>query len=590
MPDQSTHWLQRIDGLLDQGISGAVLSFNTADRVMPPEGTPAALKYALAARYHGQGYAVAHFSLANGVTELIPPGSERSPSALLVSLRNVRDATQALAELGEHLARDEEPLFLILDYADHLFPSLGQAGAAGLTNELLAQVEMVHAWSHDDRIRRSRNFVVLVSYEDAVNELLVRESGFESLAIGLPDDATRQRFLEFLLDAAPLADTGMDTEGPDIAAITRASSGLRLSDLEDLHREARARGEGITAEALRCRKKQTIQELCGGLLEIIEPLEGFEDVAGCAHAKSYFNALKPLWRAGHPAIPQAVLLAGVPGSGKSYLIRAIAREYECPCLIMRGVREMWVGQSERNLDRILRVLDDLAPCLLWTDEIDQSLGGGRSEGGSGDSGTSDRLFGRLLEYFGDSRTRGRVLWLATTNRPDLLDVAMLDRFSIRIPFLHPTAQDRENLLPILAKQVNRALDDAVDTSGLAESEVLNLLSARALQEIVVWAGTLADLESGRAGAAVEERHLLAAIQDYKPSFDAREHEMIALVALRMTSFTSLLPWMSIDGSFDPQRAQWPNYLEGIVDPASGRLDVATLSRRLNGVRRYGEGD
>jgi SpoVK/Ycf46/Vps4 family AAA+-type ATPase len=172
------------------------------------------------------------------------------------------------------------------------------------------------------------------------------------------------------------------------------------------------------------------------------------------------------------------------------------------------VREQWVGASERNMERVLQVVESLAPCIFWTDEVDQQVGGDRgATAGAGDSGVSQRLFGRIMEFFGDSRVRGRVLWVATTNRPDLLDIALRDRFSVKIPFLHPTAPERAELLPMLAEQVCRAFAADADCAALARLPIMEGLSARAMQEILVWAGAIADRRSGRADSAIAQGDL-----------------------------------------------------------------------------------
>jgi len=241
------------------------------------------------------------------------------------------------------------------------------------------------------------------------------------------------------------------------------------------------------------------------------------------------------------------------------------------------------------MEHVLQVLESLAPCLFWTDEVDQQVGGDRGANrAAGDSGVSERLFGRILEFFGDSRVRGRVLWVATTNRPDLLDLALRDRFSLKIPFLHPTQSERAELLPHLAAQVERHLDTDVDCQTLARLPTLEMLSARAMQEIIVWAGTLADRRTGQPGSALTQADLHSAALDYKPSFDPAEHALMALTALQMTSFQSLLPWNGLGQDATPRR-EWPEYVEGLIDSASGRLDPARLEERIQGLRRYRQG-
>jgi len=245
-------------------------------------------------------------------------------------------------------------------------------------------------------------------------------------------------------------------------------------------------------------------------------------------------------------------------------------------LVMRNVREAWVGASERNLETVLWLAENLSPCILFTDEVDQAIGQ-RGTGASGDSGTSERMLARIFEFFGSTR-RGQILWVATTNRPDILDPALLDRFMVILPFVHPTRTERAELLPLLARQVGRTLADDVDAARFAALPRLEVLTVRSLQEIVVRAGLLADYESGQIGSPIQWTHLEGAVDDHKPTYSPLEHEFIALKALEMTSFHSLLPWMGPNGR--RQDADWPLYLDPLVDRATGRLKAEELSARL----------
>jgi transitional endoplasmic reticulum ATPase len=580
-------WLTELRETARSQVSGAVLTFNTADRVFertPEEPRLASLTWFLASEFDRQGLRVGYFSLARGFMELRPPGQRRSASPL-ATLAGQDNALAVLRGLDPILRDNTARVVVVLDYVDHLAP---QGASSHLPPEQAAAVELLHGWSNDDDIRQSGNFLVLISREGALHPLVTHESGFRHLAVALPDVDERQGFAEYLLTLREqgCADRlGQLDPGFSAAELARASSGLRLCDIETLFQQAAVSGEPISRGSIRERKRETVRQLCHGLLEVVEPGDGLQSVGGCIAAKQYFRSLKPLWLSGHSSIPQGILLAGVPGSGKSFLIKSLARELESPCLALRNVREQWVGASERNMERILQVAESLAPCLFWTDEVDQQVGGERSSGASGDSGVNERLFGRLLEFFGDSRVRGRILWVATTNRPDILDVALRDRFSVKIPFLHPTATERAEVMPMLAEQISRGVDPAIPWADIARLPGLDMLSFRALQEILVWAGTLADMRSGTPNSQIAEQDLLRAAADYKPSFDPAEHTLIALSALQMTSFHSLLPWMGV-GASEPVRHEWPAYIEALVDADTGHLDAAKLEQEIHRLREY----
>jgi SpoVK/Ycf46/Vps4 family AAA+-type ATPase len=216
--------------------------------------------------------------------------------------------------------------------------------------------------------------------------------------------------------------------------------------------------------------------------------------------------------------------------------------------------------------------------VIWQDEIDQMFGQ-RNTGQSMDAGTSERMMGRLWEFMGGMKHRGRILWVGTSNRPDILDSALLDRFQLVIPFLHPTPPEVAQLLPVLAEQVGRRLDSDVNCQRIVEIPSLQNPTVRGLQEVVARAGSLADADTGVVGSPIDHRHLEEAAYDYKPNYDPIQHEFIALNAIRMASFSSLLPWRS-RGRLR-SGAQVPNYLENIVNLQTGAIDEAALTRRMN---------
>ena len=580
-------WIQQLDEARASRAGGVIVTFNTNDRVFSEEEGRAKamnLPYFLAARFSSAGFCVGQFTLAGGFTLLNPPNA-RVGAGPFSGLEGSENTLLTLRRLDTILrTKAAAPCLLLLDYGDHI--ASAQIGVS-TPEHSAAAIEMLHRWGLDDDIRRAGNFVIIISRENSINRLVQHESGFPTITIGLPAEETRRAFSGFLVrarkESAPSRPLGELEAGLPLEEFARITNGLRLNDIEDLFCRAAVTGTPVSRDAVRMRKRLAISDLCHGVLEVIEPDAGFESVAGCRAAKEYFEAIKPLWARGSNALPQGVLLAGTPGSGKSFLVKALAKEFNVPLLVMRGVREQWVGASERNMERVLQVAESMAPCLIWTDEVDQQLGGERSSGPSGDSGVSERLFGRLLEFFGDSRIRGRILWVATTNRPDLLDMAIKDRFSVKLPFLHPSASERAALLPILAKQVGRALESGLPCDELARREELAMLSVRALQDIVVWAGTQADIRLHGDAASISQQDLERAIADYKATFDPVEQELIALIALQMTSFNSLLPWVGLTG-FRRDANEWPIYLAEIVDGKTGHLDQARLQQRISTLR------
>jgi len=138
-------------------------------------------------------------------------------------------------------------------------------------------------------------------------------------------------------------------------------------------------------------------------------------------------------------------------SHNSAVAEAVAGEAGINFVILNLARILgsYVGVSERNLEKALRAIHSLAPVGVFIDEIDQAI----SRGGGGDSGVSSRIFKRLLEVMSDTGNRGRVLFLAATNRPDLLDAALRrpGRFDKKIPFLIPDPEERAAIFSVMAR-------------------------------------------------------------------------------------------------------------------------------------------
>jgi transitional endoplasmic reticulum ATPase len=577
-------WLETFEEAVHAGTRAVILVFNTTDRVHCPElGPTASLKFFLASHLQSQGYAVAGYSVASGLQELQRPDSRRADGFPFAGVPRGREPERVLPALTPLLRNPERKLAVVLDYADHLAPSSQGMGAVLSPGQQMA-LQLLHGWGTDDAIRATHNLIILISHENQVNDLLRRAgSGYRVIQVDLPSEGERRQFVQLLTD---LSDEGRNREFGALAEelsadeLARITGGLRLADVEALFRLAAAKGESISRHMVADRKADAIKELCRDLVEVHEPGHGFEAVAGLRHAVEYLQDLKWRIHSGAEDVPQAILLAGVPGSGKSFLVLALAKELGYPCLAMRNVRDKWVGASERNLELVLWVAQTLAPCMIWIDELDQALGQ-RATGASGDSGTSERMLSRIWEFVGSMKHRGRILWLATTNRPDLLDPATLDRFPVVIPFLHPTPSEVEALLPVLAHQLGRELAEDVQPEAIARLPSLQLPTVRTLQEVVAMAGAWADRDADQPGAYISQAHLEEAAIDFKPNYSVLEHEFIGLTAVRMTSFQSLLPWRSRGGR--RRDVELPRYLEGLVD-GEGMVDIQRLGERLRALR------
>jgi len=594
--------------LLDQinegrraGVRGFILQGNLWDLILVPGIPPARLTAVLAKVLERDGYLPILISRSLGwqvASDGDAPARRESvgwlqrvsgfraqerPDAPSGGGSSPRDLNELLSGIAQLLRQHERRVAVLLDFAQHVVPSTPSNMAAVVSPEQQAALEHAHRWSQDEGIRSSGNILILLAPEP-VHELLTKTGGYRVIHVGLPNYQDRCRFVSLL---AELHQRGRSEFGPLASDLTTErtaalAAGLRLADLEALTRAAAARGQPLSVDMIRREKVRVISQRCADLLEVLEPTCSLEEITGLPHVVEYLKELAGRLKAGGRDVPRAILLTGVPGTGKTYIVGALAASLGWNCLVMRSILSKWVGESERNLEEVFQTCSDMSPCLLFIDEIDQAL---VKRGEGGDAGTSQRMLKRTMEFLAEERNRGNVLFVAATNAPHVLDPAIDDRFGVKLPFLHPSREERAVLLPVLASQVGRHFAPDVDPRAIAALPCLEGSTARGLLEVVAMAGHWVDADRG-SGSAITNEYLTAAAAAYRPTCNPRQHEYIALIALRKTTFKSLYPWMCRTGVQIQLRpgAEIPAYLQGIVDE-TGELDSDALDKRIQELGR-----
>ncbi len=220
----------------------------------------------------------------------------------------------------------------------------------------------------------------------------------------------------------------------------------------------------------------------------------FADVAGCDEAKEEVSELVDFLR--DPSkyqslggrIPRGVLLVGSPGTGKTLLAKAIAGEAKVPFFSISGSDfvEMFVGVGAARVRDMFEQAKKQAPCIIFIDEID-AVGRQRGAGmGGGNDEREQTLNALLVEMDGFEGASG-VIVIAATNRPDVLDSALLrpGRFDRQVVVSLPDIRGREQILLVHMRKVPVAPDVQVDiiargTPGMSGADIANLVNEAAL--------------------------------------------------------------------------------------------------------------
>ena len=186
-------------------------------------------------------------------------------------------------------------------------------------------------------------------------------------------------------------------------------------------------------------------------------------------------------------IPRGILLCGKPGTGKTLIAKAIAGEAGVPFISMSGSEfiEMFAGLGASRVRKLFEKAKKIAPCIVFIDEIDAI--GARRTNASGAESENNQTLNQLLVEMDGFDTNETVIVLAATNRPEMLDKALLrpGRFDRQITIAAPDARGREEILKIHGKNKKFAndidlKDIAEDTAGFTGAELANVLNEAAI--------------------------------------------------------------------------------------------------------------
>ncbi len=316
------------------------------------------------------------------------------------------------------------------------------------------------------------------------------------LGLSLPDGATRKALLEVLLRDVPAGDLSL-------GEIADRTPGFVRADLAALVREAALRAAARASED--GRDPSLTQDDFTGALTVIRPLSRssteevavgsvtLDDVGDMVETKQALTEAV-LWPLQHPDTfarlgvdpPRGVLLYGPPGCGKTFVVRALASSGRLSVHAVKGAELMdkWVGSSEKAVRELFRRARDSAPSLVFLDEVDALA---PRRGQSFDSGVTDRVVAALLTELDGIEPLRDVVVLGATNRPDLIDPALLRPGRMeRLVFVEPPDADaRFQILKTAAKSVPLSADVdlqalAADLDGYSAADCVALLREAAL--------------------------------------------------------------------------------------------------------------
>jgi transitional endoplasmic reticulum ATPase len=441
------------------------------------------------------------------------------------------ESEQRLREVFDQ-ARQNVPSIIFIDELDSIAPKRGNVSGE-VERRIVAQLLTLM-----DGLEPRQNVVVIgaTNRVEAIDEALRRPGRFDrEIVIGVPDQPGRREVLTIHTRGMPLA------EDVDLDELARTTYGFVGADLSALAREAAMDAvrrilpkinlrdgipqnvvENLKVEAADFRNAlRRIQPSALREIMIQVPNVTWEDVGGLDEVRTVLREgielpLKDpeaFRRLGiRPA--KGFLLFGPPGTGKTLMAKAVAREAEANFVATKSsdLLSKWYGESEQQVSRLFARARQVAPTVIFIDEID-SLVPVRG-GGLGEPAVTERVVNTILSEMDGLEELQGVIVIGATNRPNLVDPALLrpGRFDELIYVPVPDVRARRHILSIQTRNMPLAAD--VDLDALAART--ERYTGADLQDLVRRAGMLA-LREALSANAVGAAHFDRALKETRPS-------------------------------------------------------------------------
>jgi transitional endoplasmic reticulum ATPase len=442
------------------------------------------------------------------------------------------ESEKALRDLFEE-AEKNTPAIIFLDELDSIAPKRGE-----VTGEVERRV-VAQLLSLMDGLKERKNVIVIGSTNrpEALDVALRRPGRFDrEIELGVPDMEGRMEIFQIHTRGMPLAEDVVLEDyasgtygfvGADISAVSREAA---MNALRRILPEINLDEPTIPKEILdrlivqKDDFKAALREVSPSAMReiLVEvPDVSWQDIGGLEAVKQLLvEAVEwPLRNAdsfrrlGIDA-PKGVLLYGPPGTGKTMLAKAVANESESNFITVKGsaLLSKWYGESEKRVEEIFRKARQVAPSIIFLDELDALVP--LRGGASGEPHVTERVVNQLLSEMDGLEELHGVVVIGATNRPDIIDPALLrpGRFDELIMVPVPDRESRRKIFEVHIKRSPLADDINVD-------ELISLTdqyTGADIAAVVRKAGRLA-LREDMTSEKISQKHFLAALQEIGPS-------------------------------------------------------------------------
>jgi len=359
------------------------------------------------------------------------------------------DATDPIMAMRTILAADLPTIFVLKDFAPYV--------ESATFNQFDVVISLLDLACRT--LPNQRSVVIMVGTGFRAPPPL--QTSVTNLEFSLPDIASIERAIRYVCAGVV---GSMSVTDDDISRAAAACRGMSQQQVIDRCALVVRKTKGLGEDAVKLllhEKGAIVRD--SGILTYEDPSTGLLDqIGGYEPLKQYLVTDRACFgeeaRAHHIDQPKGILLAGVPGTGKTLFARGVASFFGLPMVTMdvANLMDMYVGNSERNMASAIRLLEAVSPCVLMIDEIEKSFAG---TSGDHDGGSTRRVFGQFLRWLNDRTSQ--VYVVATANNIATLppEFTRKGRFDEIFGLDLPSVEERANILRVHLARREQTLDD-----------------------------------------------------------------------------------------------------------------------------------
>ena len=464
-------------------------------------------------------------------------GEERLNRILSASRTDIVTALEALREFTRlnitvSVQRDQsdkirKDLAIVIKYGEAVAPAA--KGDVMLDSDRLKTI-ILENWFSDSAFVASSDIVFVIGETlSGLNERIVDLPYCAVIRIDRPSESQRKQYIEHLMITEKV-----ETSIP-VSQIAYSSAGLTLLSIRQIFRQARYKVERITPELIFTQTKEIIEKELEGHIEFPTLHYGFEKIIGAKRLLKKLDEIRTTLRGNDPSLmPVGILVPGANGVGKTFIYKAFAKECGWVAVVLKNIRGPYVGQTEKNWERIRSVLEAMGNVMVIYDEADTEIGGRNAQTHEVDR----RLFGNILKMMSDEENRGKIVWIIITARPDRLepDIKRSGRAGEHLPVFSYEGEEKEALLKHVLSQ------SGIELEAFSPEQRLEFFRLTAEHYPSDFDQLTTELKRRRLmeGKLTPEM-VLDEARDFIPSDLARQREYQELLAVLECTSRELLP-------------------------------------------------